>query len=504
MANTNRTKATIKNTLWSFLQQLIVCILSFASRKVMVWAIGLDGVGLNGLFSNVLTLLALAELGVGSAIIYHLFAPIARDDREEICALMNFYKTAYRYIAGAITVIGLAVIPLLPYIIKGVEFSNSYIIVIYLLFLLQTVSSYFFSYKRSILTAMQKQYLFTVLDIVFKIITVVVGMIVLWLTKSFVAYLVVLIVLGVLNNMAISRRVDKLYPYINEKRKIDNAKKKSIFKNVKDIFVGRISWKITSSTDNILISALVGTIPLGLYTNYTIVINTVTNMIEQFANALSGSLGDLLVREDAQHVEKVFGRLCFLMFFAASFISSCLMCLLNPFVKLWLGEEFLIAAVIVAVCVLNVYLSTMRVPLWRMLNVSGLFQKDKYISITGTVINLIVSFYLGMRVGMVGILIGTSCTIGIQYILKTALFYREFLHMSSYRAYVRFGAYTALAIAETAAAYFLCAMVSIPNEYLAFGAKLLVAAILPLAANIIIFHRNKTFLYYLSLLKKKL
>ena len=497
-----RTAATIKNAVWALIYQLIFCLLSLVSRKVMVITIGAAGVGLNGLFANVLTMLTLAEMGVGSAIVYHLYKPIAEDDRDKICQLMNFYKTAYRAIALLIAAIGVALIPLLPKIVKNVDYQNSYITMIYLLFLVQTVSSYFFAYKRSLLEANQKQYLITIIDLIFRFITVAAGIVILLATKSFACYLISLIVLGIINNIFVARKVDALYPYVNKKSSLPKQEVRGIFKNVKDIFIGRLSGKVTNSTDNILISALVGTVQVGLYSNYTIIINVLTNVMEQLTSAAGGSVGNLLITEQGDYIDIVLKRLTFFMFFIGAFCPVSLFCVLNPFVSLFFGDQYQLGIDIVAVAAGNFFLCTMRAPLWKMLNVSGLFQKDKYISLAGTAANLIVSVILGLKIGTLGILIGTTCTIVIQYVLKIALFYREFLKLHCLRYYCFTLFYCLVLALETAATYFLCVLVPASNPLTAFFIKVLICAAVPNLLNLLLFYKTSEFHYFKDLLKK--
>ncbi|MDO4563541.1 MAG: oligosaccharide flippase family protein [Clostridia bacterium] len=495
-----RTTATLKNSLWSFLQQFILCILSFASRKAMLWAIGIEGVGLNGLFSNVLTFLTLAELGMGTAIVYNLFDPLARRAKDEICELMSFYRKAYHIIALAIAVFGALLIPLFPFIIKGVSYEWSYIILVYVLFLFQTVSSYFFTYKRSLLAADQRQFTVAAVDIVFKILTVLLGIVALVFTRNFVIYLSVLIVMGNANNIYVARKVDKAYPYIKDTaRRLPEYKRDSIFKNVRDIFLSRVSWTITTSTDMVLISSMVGTKDVGLYSNYTIVINTLTGLVEQLLGAMSGSIGNLLVTEKADYVEQVLRRLNFLMYFISAFACSSLISLLNPLIALWLGD-FTLPMSIVFMCVFNFFLWTYRAPLWRMVGFSGLFDDDKNISVFGAVVNIVVSLILGWKLGMFGILIGTAVSLTLQFVLKCDLFYSDFLKIPFSRSMKRFSLYSALVLLNMSITYFLCSQVSLSNPYAAFGVMMLICAAVPNAVNCALFWRTDEFSYFKDLL----
>lgn len=497
-----RTVATIKNTIWAFAQQLIICILGFVTRKLMLDTIGVQGVGLNGLFTNVLTLLTLAELGVGSAIIYNMFEPIARGDKQAICRLMNFYKLAYRVIAVVIAIIGLAIIPFLQYIINDVDYDYTYIVIVYLLFLAQTVTSYFFAYQRSMLTANQNQYISTAIDIAFKIVSSFIGIAILYLTKDFIIYLSVSIILGVINNICVAAKVYKIYPYLKGKEMLAKEDRKPIYKNIKDIFIGKLSWRVTSSTDNILISIIVGTVDVGLLSNYSMIITTLTSIVDQFMVSMTGSVGNLLVEESKEYIEMVLHRLTFMMFMLGSFCSVCLFALLTPFVSMFFGEEYIIPLSIVSVIVINFYLCTVRAPLWKMISVSGLFAKDKYISLAGTVINLIISLAIGIPFGMFGILLGTTSTIVIQYVLKIVLFYKSFLHRSYVKEYIELFVYFGITAVESVAAYYIGSIIIIPNAFLGFVIKMIIAAVIPIVINYLLFRKKDDFQYFKELALK--
>ncbi|MCD8390841.1 MAG: oligosaccharide flippase family protein [Firmicutes bacterium] len=464
-----RTQATMKNLIWSLLYQLIYCILNFALRSIMLRTVGIECIGLNGLFANVLNILSMAELGVGSAVIYYLYKPLANDDKDEICRLMNFYKTAYRYIALVIAVIGAALVFFMPQIVKDVELDMSYVRLIYILYLIQTVASYFFAYKRSLLIADQRNFVAVRVDIVCKVLSIFGGMAVLLLTKSFVLYVLLVIAFVIINNAWVAFKVDKTYPYLKKNLTLGKEKKKNIFDNIKNIFIGQLSGKITTSTDSVLISVLVNTVKVGIYANYTMVINALTMVVEQISNAISGSVGNLVATAEKKHIDEVLSRMTFIMFAIGAFLAVPLYCLINDFIMIWLGDaDLMLGESVVAVCSFNFFMMSMRVPLWRVLNVSGLFAKDKYISIAGSVTNLIVSIILGKMTGILGILIGTTCTLVIQYILKVILFYKEYLSLSCGKFLLKSALYTAAVIGEAALGRFICGAVSISNPILSF------------------------------------
>ena len=506
-----RAEATMKNSAWGLFQQLVICILSLFSRRVMIDAIGVEGVGLNGLLTNVVAVLSLADMGISASIVFHMYKPLATGDREKLAKLMNFYRSVYRIIAAVILGLGLCLMPFMRFIVKDVSYSNGYVCLIYFLFLAQTVTTYLFAYKRSILSADQKQYVISMFDLVFKIVTIIGGVVILKLTRELAYYLLFLIVSAVLNNLVIARKVDGMYPYVKNKSvMLEKEHRRSIFKDVKNIFIGRISGTITNSTDNILISALVGTIVTGLYSNYTIILNTLSSMMNQISYAMTGSIGNLIATESEDHIEKVLEKLCFIMFFMAAFCCVCLSCLVDPFITLAFGEGLLLERYVVYISIFVFYFATVKIPVWNMMQASGLFKADKYISIAGSTINLIVSFILGKLIGIGGILIGTICTYVVQYSLKVIVFYKTKLHKNCAKILLVSVFYLVFTAAECVGINLLLNIsvgAFIENPYVLFVLKGVCALIVGLGLNSLVFMRRPEFVYFrdkiLTMLKIK-
>ncbi len=497
-----RSKATLKNSIWGIIQQVTVCFLSMFSRRVMIDTIGVEGVGLNAFLTSVITMLSLAELGIGTAIVYHMYAPIAAGDKEQIAKLMRAYKNIYRVIAAVIMAIGLCLLPFMDKIVSDVSYSKQYISVIFILFLLQSTSSYLFTYKRSMLSADQKQYIITIFDLVYKVLTIIFGIIILKLTHELAYYLIMLTVCTVAENIMISHRVNKLYPFINEiNGSLSKSKNRMIAKDVGHIFIGKVSGVITTSTDSILINALVGTVQTGLYSNYNIILGTLMSTLKQFNSAMRGSVGNLIATESPEHIHKVFKRLLFIMFFLASFCACCLTGLIDPFINIAFGEGLLLGRATVFICIFNLYMSTIDIPIWNFVAAAGLFKYDKYISLTGSGINLIISFVFGKSIGMAGILLGTSATYFIQFILKVILFYDSFLKMNCIGIFLRNIVFAAITAAECMLIGALTNMIgaAISNPYIEFIAFAAVSASVPLVINSVIFIKTDEFKYSIKL-----
>lgn len=502
-----RSQATVKNSIWGIVQQVIICVMSMFSRRVMIDTIGVEGVGLNAFLTSVITMLSLAELGIGTAIVYHMYAPIAKGDKTQIAKLMRTYRNIYRVIAVVILALGLCLLPFMDRIVSDTDYSKQYISLIFMLFLIQTTSSYLFTYKRSILSADQKQYIITVFDLGYKIFTIIVGIIVLKLTHELAWYIVLLIVCTVGENILISKKVDKMYPYLNELGGgLTKEENRGIAKDVSHIFVGKVSGVITNSIDSILINVFVGTVQTGLYSNYNIIIGTLTATLKQLASAMRGSVGNLIATESPEHIDRVFKRLVFIMFYLAAFCACMLTGLIDPFITIAFGEGLLLARVTVFVCIFNLYISTIDIPVYNFIAASGMFKLDKYISIAGSGMNLIISFALGRSMGMTGILLGTSATYLIQFILKVMLFYKKYLKRSYAEIFLKNAAFAVLTAAECAVICLCTSAIgaAVSNRYAAFIIYAAVSGIIPLVINSLVFIKTDEFKYTLNLCRETL
>ncbi|MDD2647228.1 MAG: lipopolysaccharide biosynthesis protein [Eubacteriales bacterium] len=448
-----RVDKSLKNLRYGVTYQAIDIVLKFAMRKAMVDMLGDALVGLNGLFTEVLAMLSLAELGVGSAITYSLYKPLSEGNKEKVASLMLLFKRAYQIIALSIFGIGLFLLPFIHLLVTKVDFDLGYIRLVYFLFLCSTASSYLFSYKSALLAADQSAYKSTRILIFADIATVAIKTAILLLWKNFLLFLAADIVSKLVTNLFISRAANRDYPHLKSDVPMpDKEERKVIFRNIKHLFIGRLSGKITNSTDNTLISVLDSTLSVGFYSNYSMIFSSAKSFLLQLTTAASGSIGNLMLEESPQYCYTVLRRMTMMMFIPGAVISSVFFCELSPFISVWLGAERVIGDAVVSVLVLNFLLYALREPLWQFMTVSGLFARDKNISIIGTVANLVVSVALGIPFGMLGIFIGTFVTLALQYVLKARLLLKVRLSVPLGGFYL----FTLCLLAAAAACAFFC------------------------------------------------
>lgn len=502
----SRSAKSAKNLLYGLISQGVSVLLMFVTRIFLVRQAGILSVSLNGLFTEVIAMLSLAELGVGSAIVYSLYKPLAEHNEKKIVKLMNMYKTAYRNIAFAIFAMGLCLLPFIQHIVTKVDVSDNYIRFVFLLFLTQTVSSYLFSYKSSLLNADQNVYIVSNITTVVKLVGEIINIICLFVFHNYIIYLVVEILITLATNIIISVQVDKMYPYLNRKDELLNVERRMVFKNMKNIFIGSLSGKITNSTDNILISILVGTYEVGIYTGYSTLASGLRKIIDQLDSATAGSVGNLMAEGNAENCDNVLKKMTFINYFFGSLFACLLYCLSSTLVRIMYGDEYayntdsVLGLLVIFVFSVNFFLTVLKNPLWRFVQVSGLFARDKNISIAGSTANLIISIALGIKFGTLGILVGTIATLLIQIILKIQLLYRGAFKMSPIRFYLKYVLYGFFGGFSMLLSKFICAEIISGNLYIDFVLKLIVSAFVPLCINYIIFCRTKEYAYLKDML----
>ena len=395
------------------LVQVFTILVKFITQTIFIKYLGKEFLGLNGLFTNVLSILSFAELGVGSAIVFSLYIPLAKDDEESISALMNLFKKAYNSIGIIIAVAGLIIIPALPLLIK--DYSDlSNVTYYFILYLANSVVSYFFTYKRSLLIADQKEYISALNQLKYTALQVVLQVTVLYFFKSYSYYLWVAIICTLLSNFTISRKVDKQYPFLYQ-HKHSKVNKKSL-RTIRNNIIGMVGSKIGSivvrSTDNLLLSTFMGITIVGLYSNYLLIVTSISGDLTKLVSAVTASVGNLIAENNHQRTFEVFKTHFMINFFIVSLSASCLLVSLNPFIKFWAGSSYTLAWSTVIVIVLNYFFDQLRQSSLTFITAYGLFVANGKKSVVEAIMNfvfslsLLVIFHLGIK----GVLLGTILT----------------------------------------------------------------------------------------------
>ena len=496
MKNKTRTDYSIKNAFASSIAQALSLLSSFIVRFFFVRYLSQEYLGVNGLFTNILTVFSLAELGIGSAIVFAMYKPIANNDIDKIKAYMSFYKKAYRLIALTVLVLGLLILPYLNFFINDTSNIKD-LNLIYLLYLFDSVSSYLCVYKISILNATQKNYIYNFYQMICKIASTIFMCVVLVLTSNFILYLLVQIIFKLILNILTSIKADEIYPYIKDTKgyTLNDLERKSIFKNVYGLFCNQIGNVLINGTDNIIISKYVSLISVGLYSNYSLIINALSNFVGQLFNSIVASVGNHGAKEDKEKTYNLFKNVSFINFVIALFCTVILSSCINPFIELAFGKKYLLDTTIVIVIVINFYLLIMKNVVGTFKYALGIFWDDKYSTLIRAVINVILSVVLAKKYGIIGVLLATLIsdlltTLWYQpYILFTKGFEKKVYQYFKY--YIFYGLITLIDILICFIAF---KYIFVSNIFINLIIRLIISFVV-VCISILFFRRSREYLY---------
>ena len=403
----SRTSNSIKNIGASVGYRILSLVLSFISRTVFIQVLGVGFLGITGLFNDVLSMLNLAELGFGTAMTYSMYKPLAENDYNTLAGLTQFYKKVYGIIACAIAGIGICLIPFLPYLVN-LENEIDHLILYYLLFVASNVASYLVVAKTTVLYADQKNYILIKYTAYWKTVETITLIVVLLSTHSYVLYLIIQVLFVYGCNFHQSYIAQKRYPFINKKVKLPKEITNHIFKDVGSAFLYKIATVLITATDNTLISILISTEMVGYYSNYAMISSKLIAIIGTVFYSLIASLGNLIAKESSEKRYSVFSTMQTFSAILCTFCATCLLLLEQDFIRIWLGEEYLLSPFTVLAVVLNFYFSLILSPVSSFREAAGLFRKTKFIMLWAAFLNIGLSIFLGRRIGVAGILLATS------------------------------------------------------------------------------------------------
>lgn len=501
----SRTKNAYLNSSTSIIYQIYSIVISFVFRTLFIKVLSEQYLGINGLFTNVLTILSVADLGISATIVFRLYKPIAENTPEKVAQYMRFFRDAYRIIACAILVLGLSIIPFLKYLIKDMSEvpSDVNIYLVYGLFLLQSVSSYLFSYKTTLITADQKGYVLSLVNIVIITLLNALKIGTLYLSKNFTLVLAVGIVFSLFSNAFLNLLTTKMYPFVFEhKNKLDKGTIKEIAKETKVLMYHKIGGTVITGANSILLSSMIGIGVLGIYSNYSMIILSVNALLLQGITAIGAGIGNLRAKSP-ELLYRRYKDLQYLNLFLAIVCTVAVFNLINPFITVWLGESLTFgkdSVMIVAAISGSFFCTVSRSINSTFINSCGLFVKDRYRPIIEIAVNLISSIALGKLLGIVGIFLGTiiSSVTVVMWREPYLLYKFEFKRKSSkYHLVILFT--IALTVALSALMYYICGF--FPNTWQYVILKFLLCGVIPPAILIALTFWTKEFKYFYNLIK---
>lgn len=458
MIDNSRTVNSIRNSFIALISQFFITIINFVVRTFFIHTLNSEYLGVNGLFTNILTVLNFAELGIGNAIIFSMYKPISINDKKRIKSLMVLYKKIYHFIGLIVLILGICIIPFLDFIIKDAPKIDESLVFIYLLYLLETVFSYFYSYKRSLLLAYQKEYINNLYDLLMVIIKSIIQIFILFTIKSYTLYLLVYVLNTIICNILISKKVDKLYPDIRKEKVVYLEKNEivKIFLNSKSLILYKIGKIINSGTDNIVISSLIGISSVGIYSNYSLILQAVKHAFKSMLNGVTGSVGNLNVSCSKIKRQEILEQLLLISVWAFGFASICLLILLEPFITLWAGSDYVLKFNIVLIIVSIFYIDGTSFIIETYRDTNGLFKEGRMAPLICSIINIILSIVLGKMLGLIGIFIATLVSIIFTiFWYNPYIVYKYVFNKVPFRYYFKYIFYTLIVVIN----YLICSTI---------------------------------------------
>ena len=408
--NHSRTEYSLMNILMGFGGYFINTLLGYICRIIFVKCLNADYLGANGLFTNILSMLSLAELGIGGAIGFALYKPLAEDDKEKISTLMRFYGKAYQIIGVVVAICGLFMMPFLSVIITTPPNISENLNVIYLLYLFNTASTYFFSYRSALLTAAQRNYIVLGVNYTVTSIQSIIQIPVLLITHNYMFYLLVQTAGVFINNVLISWIAKIEYPFITDRNAapLSKSERRGLFVNIKALTINKISALLVNNTDNIVITFLNGLVSVGVASNYTMLSGTLNSLVTQLFNSLTASIGNLNALESDEKKYSFFKTFNLANFWIFGWGAIGIALVSGDIVQLCFGSQYVLGLSIPLILAINFYMVGMQNAVYAYKNTMGLFRYGQYLLLVTAGINLLLDFILGKYWGLFGIYLATA------------------------------------------------------------------------------------------------
>lgn len=489
----SKVKNVTRNTFMGVFNNLALVFLNLVSRKMFLNYIGIEYLSIGQVINNILSILAFSELGVTNSVLYMLYKPVAENDEIRITKIIEAYKKINRCIGYVIFLIGVLCIPFLnKFIDTSVDIKTVHII--FIINLIYSATTYFCSYRQVLINANQKNYVVSKISLVVNFISIFVQCVVILFTHSYIIYLLVTVVMGLSQNILIYFKAGEMYPYIKKHTsyKLDEVDKKNLINNVKSMFSVKICGIVINNTDNVLVS-VIDTMMVGYCANYTIISTRLRGIISIFHNSVIYSLGIANVEKTQEEKYELFKRFQLINVFLACFTSVLLGTLWDDFIRLWIGERFLIPTIILYSILLNYLWVIVTAGIWMFRDTNGLFIYVKKMLVVNASINLIISILLGKVIGVAGVYLATIVAdILSDFWYDTKLVYNKVFGRTDwwkYIVYIFVNIGIVMAVILTLNTLTSTLTVSIINWII----KAIIAAVVYITLFVALYGRTKTF-----------
>lgn len=499
----NKTKNTLNNVLFGSINKIIAILFPFAIRTIIINVLGIQYVGLNSLFSSILNILSLAELGFGTAMVYSMYKPIAEDDTDTINALLNLYKKIYRIIGLVVLTAGLAIMPFLKYFIKGSHPADINLYILYSIFLANNVISYFFfAYKSSLLSAHQKNNITSKIHIFASTAMYVLQIVVLLCFKNYYIYIIFLPLSTLAVNILTAIITKKQYPQYFCKGTVSKEQKSAIKKQIYSLFLHRIGYVVQSSIDNICISAFLGLTLLGKYNNYYYIITAIQGFLTILKQSMVAGVGNSLIVDSKESNKKFFNKTLFIFAWIVGWCACCFMSLYQPFMNVWVKQHNMLPFSVVICLTTLFYINEIRGTVGVYKDALGMWYEDRFKPIAISAVNLIgtiISAYFGW---FEGIILSTAVAylfVGLPW--ETYVFFKNYMNEKPTKYYLKQLFYLIISIIAVVSTYFVCSLIPLVGV-IEVVVKVAICMIVPNIIFVIAYFKTNEFKELLNSLKK--
>lgn len=497
-----RTKNSIINSIAGAVSYLILVLSNFIVRSVFVQQMGADVQGVSDLFTNIISMLALAELGLGTGLIYKLYKPVADHDVPRIKSLLRFYKRAY-LIIGSVILAGGLILSFYVYVFdKYKVFSHFYLGITFFLFVLDVIASYLFAHQKALITADQKNYIINIVHAAEQVVVCIFQVVLLVWTRSFVLFILVRIFCRVAEGFVLFRWYKKLYPDIDVKdsEAIDREERRDLFRNINAMLYHRIGGFSLTSTSNMILSYFESFGLVCLYNNYSLITSNVNNMIAQIFQGVTASFGDLLNTEDRQKAYERFNALYYVNYLVAAFCSIAILVMIEPFIRLWLGEKFLLSRWTLLLIIVYFYVYGMRRVIFMARDSAGLYTPDKYMPLVETCLNIGLGIWFVQIWSVNGILLANIVSmLVIPFWIQPFIVYKYLFGRSVKEYFKRYAMYTAALGLSGGVTVWICSKIWFGNMFLVLLLRGCVCLLVPNGINLLLFCWTKEFRYVINI-----
>ncbi|MED3957438.1 oligosaccharide flippase family protein [Priestia aryabhattai] len=498
-----REKLALKNSSITFLCQISDILLQFVVRKLFIVYIGIEMLGINGTFTSILGALSVAELGFEAAVIYSLYKPIAEKKKEVVEDIVVILKRIYTFVGVFILVTGFIVMLFLPQILKGVE-VNLYIYIVYYLQVMGVAITYFLGYKRTLIFALKRDYIRNIYISTYKLLASIVHIFVIISFSSYVGYVLVVLVQNLLTNISIARYCDKNFDYNFKNKKFNKQHFSKIFKDVKDIFWGRIAGYVYYSTDTLIISSLVGTVSVGFLSNYTQIFTQLKYVLNNVLNSNKPIIGELLAENnDKEHTLKVLRKYTFVRYLCCSVVFIPGAVLIDYFITAWISAKYVLPTYVTILITMDLYITFVHGALVDYIAGLGYFSYDKKISIIGAIMNLVISISLVFKWGIYGVLLGTVISQTFFWIARSIIVFKYYfldLKTPYIKYWISQSIYILIFSFNTFIAFVLIKALPLGNSYLKVIIGGIICIVIVTIMNVLVLHRTEEYNFVKKLL----